>query len=156
MHEIANKKGRPVRKDAGYRMLSAVLHTLRNELDLQEVFMLSNQLPCCIRGLFFENYDPEKVPVIMYNKTFMDRYYSKMGPGNSRYLEHYLISNHSHYIGLERFIESVNDKLEPNDDMNTAAAVKAVLKVLQEKTAVNQLNLDKLNYLLQEAVPEDV
>jgi uncharacterized protein (DUF2267 family) len=152
INEIANKMNRPVRKDAVYRILSAVLHSLRDELDLQEVFRLSNHLPCSVRGLFFEGYDPEKVPVIMYNKMFMDRYHARMGPGNGRYLEDFLTSNHHHSLAMNEFIHSVAEKIGSEVDTDIKSAVEAVLNVLFEKTEAGDLHIDKLNDLMQETV----
>jgi len=148
--EITNNMNRPVRKDTGYRILSAVLHSLRDELDLQEVFRLSNHLPCSVRGLFFEGYDPEKVPVIMCNKMFMDRYHARMGPGNGRYLEDFLVSNHHHSIAMKEFVQSVTEKIGSDVDTDSQSAVEAVLNVLCDKTNVEDLNIDKLNNLMQE------
>lgn len=151
--EIANNIDTPLRRDAGYKILTAVLHTLRDELDLQEIFRFSNQLPCCIRGVFFEGYDPEQVPVLMYNKTFLDSYHSRMGPGSSSYLEHHLLNNHHHTIDVKEFIHSVGEKLNPEEDVSPEVAFEAVLKVIQKKTSVVDLNLDKVENLMNEAMP---
>ena len=153
---IAAKMNRPVRKDDGYKILSAVLHSLRDELDLQEMFQFSNHLPCFIRGVFFEGYDPEKVPVIMCNKMFMDRYHARMGPGNGRYLEDFMVSNHNHSIAMNEFIHSVSEKMGSDVGIDSKSAVEAVIEVLREKTKVENLDIDKLNSLMQETVKVSV
>ncbi|WP_340104916.1 DUF2267 domain-containing protein [Rhodohalobacter sp. 8-1] len=150
--EIVNNMSSPLRKDVGYKVLSAVLHTLRDELDLQEIFRFSDQLPCSIRGVFFEGYDPEKVPVLMYNKTFLDSYHSRMGPGNSRHLEHHLLNNHHHSIDIREFMRSVDTKIGSEVDIKPEVAVEAVLKVLRDKTSVMDLNIDKVERLMNETV----
>lgn len=153
VNEIASSMSSPMRKDVGYQILTAVLHTLRDELDLQEMFRFSNQLPCCIRGVFFEGYNPETVPVIMYNQTFLDSYHARMGPGNSKYLQHHLLNNHHHSVDVNKFMRSVRSKMEPEEDISPRDAVETVLKVLREKTSVMDLNIDKINHLMNETVP---
>ena len=44
-------------------VLRAVLHTLRNRLPIEVMANLSAQLPLLIRGLFFENWEPQAKPV---------------------------------------------------------------------------------------------
>lgn len=149
--EIAGKLSSPVRKDVGYLILTSVLHNLRDELDLQEMFQFSNQLPSCVRGVFFEGYDPERVPVVMYNQTFLDSYHARMGPGNSKYLENHLLNNHHHTVDVDRFIESVSTNLGSETDVDPRAAVEAVLNVLREKTSVVDLDLGKVNSLMEKA-----
>ena len=50
-------------KGRSYRLLRAVLHTMRDFLSIEEVADLSAQLPILIRGIFFEGWDPSTAPV---------------------------------------------------------------------------------------------
>jgi len=120
------------------------------------VYRLSNHLPCSVRGLFFEGYDPEKVPVIMFDKMLMDRYNARMGPGNVRHLEDFLNNNHRHSMAMKEFVQSVAEKMGSDGDTDSQSAVETVLYVLYEKMEVEDLNIDKLNNLMQEAIPESV
>lgn len=46
-----------------YHALRAVLHTLRDRLSLEEAVDLAAQLPVLIRGMYYEGWQPNKVPV---------------------------------------------------------------------------------------------
>jgi uncharacterized protein (DUF2267 family) len=46
-----------------YHALRAVLHTLRDRLPVNGAAHLSAQLPMLVRGLFYEGWQPAKVPV---------------------------------------------------------------------------------------------
>lgn len=46
-----------------YLSLRAVLHALRDRLTIQEIAQLGAQLPICIRGLYYEGWNPAQTPV---------------------------------------------------------------------------------------------
>lgn len=46
-----------------YMALRAVLHTLRDRLILDEAADLGAQLPMLIRGIYYDEWDPSKMPV---------------------------------------------------------------------------------------------
>jgi len=48
-----------------YGVLRAVLHSLRDQLTMQETVHLGAQLPLLIRGMFYEGWNPEKKPIRM-------------------------------------------------------------------------------------------
>src|SRR4051794_39199949 len=58
------------RRDA-YKSLRAVLQTLRDRLPLQDAVHLAAQLPTFLRGLFFEGWEPAKVPLKMSRDEFL-------------------------------------------------------------------------------------
>ena len=52
------------KRDA-YKALRAVLQTLRDRLPLDDAVHLAAQLPMFLRGLFYEGWEPSKVPMKM-------------------------------------------------------------------------------------------
>ena len=57
-----------------YRALRAVLHTLRDRLPIAESAQLAAQLPLLIRGIFYEGWQPARVPQRYREaREFLDR-----------------------------------------------------------------------------------
>ena len=50
-------------KRRSYRLLKAVLHALRNRLQLNEAPDLAAQLPTLLRGAYYEQWRPASIPV---------------------------------------------------------------------------------------------
>jgi uncharacterized protein (DUF2267 family) len=59
----------PVEDQSAYAALRAVLHQLRDRLTVQGAADLGAQLPLFIRGVFYENFMPEKMPEVLRRKT---------------------------------------------------------------------------------------
>lgn len=58
---------------AAYSVLRAVLHQLRDRLTIDEAAGLSAQMPLMVRGLYFERWQPHKVPRKIRSKAaFLD------------------------------------------------------------------------------------
>ncbi|MEU4828255.1 DUF2267 domain-containing protein [Actinomadura citrea] len=59
------------RRNWSYDALRAVLHALRDRLPVDECAHLSAQLPLLVRGVYYEGWDPSRVPVKMDKKDFL-------------------------------------------------------------------------------------
>jgi uncharacterized protein (DUF2267 family) len=74
LKEIEELYGWPQdRRQQSYLALRAVLHALRDRLTIQEASDLAAQLPMLIRGLYYEGWDPAKVPMKMHREEFLER-----------------------------------------------------------------------------------
>lgn len=72
LHEL-KERGELADEAAAYSVLRAVLHQLRDRLTLEEAVDLGAQLPLIVRGLYFEGWQPHKVPRnIRAKATFLD------------------------------------------------------------------------------------
>ena len=59
--------------DDALAVLRAVLHQLRDRLTLEEAVDLAAQLPIVVRGIYYEGWQPSKVPVkIKKRKEFVE------------------------------------------------------------------------------------
>lgn len=61
------------RRNQSYAALRAVLHALRDRLPVEEAVQLGAQLPMLIRGMYYEAWDPSKVPIKMKKEEFLQR-----------------------------------------------------------------------------------
>ncbi len=56
-----------------YAALRAVLHALRDRLTVDEAAQLAAQLPVLIRGIYYEGWDPSKVPMkVRHREDFLE------------------------------------------------------------------------------------
>jgi uncharacterized protein (DUF2267 family) len=76
INEIGLDLGGLPRTDS-YDILRAFLHVLRDRLIIDEGAQLSAQLPLLVRGIYYEGWDPSKVPVKMDRAEFVDRFRSE-------------------------------------------------------------------------------
>src|SRR4051794_12648836 len=61
------------RRRQSYAALRAVLHALRDRLTVEEAADLAAQLPLLVRGVYFEGWNPSRVPVKMDREEFLAR-----------------------------------------------------------------------------------
>jgi uncharacterized protein (DUF2267 family) len=60
-------------RNMSYAALRAVLHQLRDRLTVDEAAQLGAQLPILVRGIYYEGWDPSRVPVKMDKEEFLAR-----------------------------------------------------------------------------------
>jgi uncharacterized protein (DUF2267 family) len=60
-------------RNLSYDALRAVLHALRDRLPAQEAAHLAAQLPMLVRGIYYEGWNPSRVPVKMNREEFLAR-----------------------------------------------------------------------------------
>jgi uncharacterized protein (DUF2267 family) len=74
LREIERAYGWPKeRRNQAYAALRAVLHAVRDRLPVEETAQLAAQLPMLVRGMYYEGWDPSKVPAKMDREAFLDR-----------------------------------------------------------------------------------
>jgi uncharacterized protein (DUF2267 family) len=74
--EVSEELGKVGRREA-YRNLRAFLQTMRDRLTVDQAAELGAQLPMLVRGIYYEAWDPSRLPVKMkaeeFVGTFIDR-----------------------------------------------------------------------------------
>jgi uncharacterized protein (DUF2267 family) len=74
LHQIEDAYGwSQNRRNQSYGALRASLHALRDRLTVDEAAQLAAQLPVLVRGIYYEGWDPSRVPVRMDRGQFMQR-----------------------------------------------------------------------------------
>ena len=74
LKEIEQAYGWPKeRRNQSYAALRAVLHALRDRLSVDEAAQLAAQFPVLIRGIYYDGWDPSRVPQRMKRDEFLGR-----------------------------------------------------------------------------------
>src|ERR1700755_489629 len=74
LKEIESTYGWPKeRRNQSYAALRAVLHALRDRLSVDEAAQLAAQFPVLIRGIYYDGWDPSRVPQRMHRDEFLGR-----------------------------------------------------------------------------------
>jgi uncharacterized protein (DUF2267 family) len=61
------------RRNQSYNALRAVLHALRDRLTVDESADFAAQLPMLVRGVYYDGWDPSRVPKKMNRDDFLDQ-----------------------------------------------------------------------------------
>jgi uncharacterized protein (DUF2267 family) len=78
LHDLTEEFGGISREEA-YEILRGFLHTLRDRLPVDEAAHLGAQLPMLIRGLYYEGWDPSRVPRKMKAEEFLEAFARQSG-----------------------------------------------------------------------------
>jgi uncharacterized protein (DUF2267 family) len=73
LREIGEEVGN-ISRDEAYDILRGFLHVLRDRLTVDEAAHLGAQLPMLIRGLYYEGWDPSRVPRKMKAGEFLESF----------------------------------------------------------------------------------
>lgn len=74
LHEIEQAYGWPKdRRIQSYTALRTILHALRDRLTVQVTAQLAAQLPLLVRGIYYDGWNPNAVPVKMDREEFLTR-----------------------------------------------------------------------------------
>ncbi|MFY1622318.1 DUF2267 domain-containing protein [Micromonospora sp. WMMD723] len=72
LKDIEDAYGWPrTRRNQSYAALRTVLHLLRDRMTVQECAEFSAQLPVLVRGIYFDGWRPEDVPVKLNRDDFL-------------------------------------------------------------------------------------
>ncbi|MGH3376198.1 MAG: DUF2267 domain-containing protein [Actinoallomurus sp.] len=61
------------RRKQSYTALRAVLHALRDRLTVDETADFAAQLPMLVRGIYYDGWNPSKVPKKMHRDDFLEQ-----------------------------------------------------------------------------------
>jgi uncharacterized protein (DUF2267 family) len=66
------------RRSQSYNALRAVLHALRDRLTVDETAHFAAQLPMLVRGLYYDGWEPSRVPKKMQREDFLKQIRDEM------------------------------------------------------------------------------
>lgn len=74
LKEIEQAYGWPKeRRNQSYAALRSVLHAVRDRLSVNEAAQLGAQLPMLVRGIYYDGWDPDRVPEKLGREEFLRR-----------------------------------------------------------------------------------
>lgn len=104
------------RRNQSYHALRVVLHTLRDRLPLDESVNFSAQLPLILKGVYFDGWNPNIVPIKMNRAEFIMRIGNDLRLDTKDGLEHVIkvvLKEITQMIGPEEMLKIMGDL--PND-----------------------------------------
>ena len=76
-------------KHRAYLILRAALHTLRDRMEVNSVAHFSAQMPILLRGIFYEGWDPSRIPSKeRHASEFLDHFRSQLPLGMALNADH--------------------------------------------------------------------
>ena len=80
LNDIADEMGEGTTKQQAYAAMRAMLHALRDRLNVDEAAQLAAQLPVLVRGIYYEGWDPSKTPLkIRHRDEFLELVRKNLG-----------------------------------------------------------------------------
>ena len=80
LHDVADEMGEGTTKQQAYAALRAMLHALRDRLNVDEAAQLAAQLPVLVRGIYYEGWSPSKTPLkIRHRDEFLELVRKNLG-----------------------------------------------------------------------------
>jgi uncharacterized protein (DUF2267 family) len=114
LHQIEDAYGwSQSRRNQSYGALRASLHALRDRLAVDEAAQLAAQLPMLVRGIYYEGWDPSRVPIRMNREQFVQRVRQEF---------RYEVDG-----GMERLVRTVINALRPQISDGEWHDVRAVM-----------------------------
>jgi uncharacterized protein (DUF2267 family) len=114
LHQIENEYGwSQNRRNQSYGALRASLHALRDRLTVDEAAQLAAQLPMLVRGIYYEGWDPSRVPIRMDREQFVQRVRQEF---------RYEVDG-----GMERLVRTVFNALQPQISAGEWNDIKAMM-----------------------------
>ncbi len=101
------------RREQSYSALREVLQALRDRMRVNDAANFASQLPMFVQGIFYDGWDPSKVPVKMDKESFTQRIRENF--------------NYSLENDIEEVIEVVMNKVFDAIDEDAAQDLKAIL-----------------------------
>jgi uncharacterized protein (DUF2267 family) len=68
------------RRNQSYNAMRAVLHAMRDRLTVDEAAHFAAQLPMLVKGVYYDGWDPSRVPKKMHRDEFLSQIRSEMPP----------------------------------------------------------------------------
>ena len=121
LRELETEMGAHSRAEA-YDILRGFLHTLRDRLTVDQAAHLGAQLPMLIRGLFYEGWDPSRVPKKMKETEFFETFARASGhPADTQSRE-----------ALQAAAHLLSTHVEPGEWLNVLNALPHDVRALLE------------------------
>ncbi|MFA6235946.1 MAG: DUF2267 domain-containing protein [Bacteriovorax sp.] len=114
--------------DSVYHLLRAVLHTIRDQLNTDEVAHFASQLPLLLRGTFYECWDPQDVnPRGMSKYEFMDSVRFHIGRVNRPFINSINLE-----VGVTLTLRVIFNHVSPGEMNDVIMAARPSLRTYYE------------------------